>query len=150
MQLKIPPPFCAFLMALLMTLPGRSGFGNFDFPGRTVTAALLLAAAILTAVSGLLGLRALRTTSSPFHPERATALATGGVFRFSRNPIYLGLALALAAWGLRLANIPALAVGPGLFVLWIDRMQILPEERALEALFGDAWSRYRTRVRRWI
>jgi protein-S-isoprenylcysteine O-methyltransferase Ste14 len=82
-------------------------------------------------------------------PAAASSLVTGGIYRWTRNPMYLGMALALAGWGLYLGNFGALAL-VGLFVMYIDRYQIDPEERALTARFGDAFAAYRRRVRRWL
>ena len=90
-----------------------------------------------------------KTTVNPLRPDAASALVIAGVFRFTRNPMYLGMAILLAAWAIYLANIAALAVLP-LFVLYMNRFQIAPEERALEARFGAEYSRYRARVRRWL
>lgn len=90
-----------------------------------------------------------RTTVNPLKPASATALVTGGIYRFSRNPMYLGLATLLLAWAFYLGNLAALA-GVALFVLYMNRFQIAPEERALEARFGAEYIAYRTRVRRWL
>lgn len=90
-----------------------------------------------------------RTTVNPLKPASAAALVTGGIFRFSRNPMYLGLATLLLAWAVYLGNLAALA-GVALFVLYMNRFQIAPEERALEARFGAEYIAYRTRVRRWL
>jgi protein-S-isoprenylcysteine O-methyltransferase Ste14 len=72
-----------------------------------------------------------------------------GVYRWTRNPMYLGMAVLLLAWGLWLANGAALAV-ISLFVAYLNRFQIAPEERALQARFGDEFTAYRARVRRWL
>lgn len=98
---------------------------------------------------GLLAFRAARTTTNPFKPERASALVTGGVYRVTRNPMYVGLALLLSAWAIWLSALLPWA-GPVLFVLYITRFQIRPEERVLRDIFGDAYSRYADRVRRWL
>ena len=90
-----------------------------------------------------------RTTVNPLKPASAAALVTGGIYRFSRNPMYLGLATLLLAWAFYLGNLAALA-GVALFVLYMNRFQIAPEERALEARFGAEYIAYRTRVRRWL
>lgn len=90
-----------------------------------------------------------RTTVNPLKPASATALVTGGIYRFSRNPMYLGLATLLLAWAFYLGNLAAFA-GVALFVLYMNRFQIAPEERALEERFGAEYIAYRTRVRRWV
>jgi protein-S-isoprenylcysteine O-methyltransferase Ste14 len=90
-----------------------------------------------------------RTTVNPLKPASASALVTGGIYRLTRNPMYLGLATLLLAWAIYLGNLAALA-GVPLFILYMNRFQIAPEERALEARFGAEYIAYRTRVRRWL
>lgn len=90
-----------------------------------------------------------RTSVNPLRPERATALVTGGVYRFTRNPMYLGMLAHLLAWAAYLAS-PWALPGPVAFVAYITRFQIVPEERALAARFGDEYRRYTARVRRWL
>jgi protein-S-isoprenylcysteine O-methyltransferase Ste14 len=74
---------------------------------------------------------------------------TSGIYRVTRNPMYVGLTLSLCAWGFWLGR-PIAALGPLTFVAFIDRLQIVPEERALTARFGQAYADYRRRVRRWL
>ena len=90
-----------------------------------------------------------RTTINPLKPDSVSALVTGGVYRLTRNPMYLGLATLLLAWAIYLGNLAALA-GLPLFILYMNRFQIAPEERALEARFGPEYRLYRARVRRWL
>jgi protein-S-isoprenylcysteine O-methyltransferase Ste14 len=82
-------------------------------------------------------------------PETATSLVTNGVYRYTRNPMYLGMLLVLLAWAIYLSA-PAALMGPIAFWLYIQRFQIQPEERALVAMFGSAFTDYMSRVRRWI
>lgn len=89
------------------------------------------------------------TTINPLSPRKSTALVTGGVYRFTRNPMYLGMACLLTAWAVWLAALLAFA-GPVLFVLYITRFQIRPEERVLTELFGLPYTDYTQRVRRWL
>ncbi len=90
-----------------------------------------------------------RTTINPFSPARASSLVTGGIFRVSRNPMYLSLLLLLVAYALRLDS-ALVWLGPVAFVGYVNRFQIGPEERALQARFGEAYLRYRARTRRWL
>lgn len=90
-----------------------------------------------------------RTTLNPVQPERAGRLVTHGPFAHSRNPIYLGDALLLLGWALWLGDWSAL-LGLAGFVVWIDRLQIAAEERALTQRFGDAYRQYCAQVRRWL
>jgi protein-S-isoprenylcysteine O-methyltransferase Ste14 len=74
---------------------------------------------------------------------------TSGVYRFTRNPMYLGLCFVLLAWAVFLSSAWAF-MGPGAFVLYINRFQIAPEENALSKLFGPAFAKYQSKVRRWL
>ncbi|AEJ04528.1 hypothetical protein PSTAB_1247 [Stutzerimonas stutzeri] len=82
-------------------------------------------------------------------PQQASVLVESGIYQYSRNPMYLGFAIILAAWALALGS-PLTLLGVVAFVLYMNRFQIAPEEWALEALFGESFVRYRARVRRWI
>ena len=83
------------------------------------------------------------------HPEKASTLVVSGIYRFTHNPMYLGFALMLLALTSRLSTWPGLLV-VALFVGYMNRFQIRPEEAALEARFGDAAREYRRSVRRWL
>jgi protein-S-isoprenylcysteine O-methyltransferase Ste14 len=150
LDLKVPPPVVAVLAALAMW--GISlATPRFELPA-VLRAAAALASGIVgvgIAVSGALAFHRARTTASPVKPEAASTLVTSGVYRFTRNPMYLGLCLVLVAWALFLSSAWAL-LGPVGFVLYISRFQILPEESALTAIFGTAFSSYRAKVRRWL
>lgn len=124
---------------------------GFDLPASLRLAALALFATA-AAIIGLAAVRAFhraRTTVNPLSPQGCTALVTSGVFRFSRNPMYLALLLALLGWALYLADALALLLALG-FIAWMNRFQIQPEERILQRVFGQAFDDYRRRVRRWF
>jgi protein-S-isoprenylcysteine O-methyltransferase Ste14 len=101
-------------------------------------------------LAGLLAFRASRTTVNPMRPERASSLVTHGVYRITRNPMYVGMVCLLLAWGLYLAHWPALLAGPLAYVLYLNRFQIAPEERVLLDLFGPSYRSYMGQVRRWL
>jgi len=82
-------------------------------------------------------------------PETASRLVDSGIFRFSRNPMYLALLMALGAWGIFLGNLWGLLLIAG-FVFYMNQFQIKPEERALETTFGPAYINYKSKVRRWL
>ena len=150
LRLKVPPVaqfvIVATAMGLLATLFPSAAF---SFPGQ------LLAASVVLLAGGLVGLAAVRafvqvgTTANPLRPEQAARLVRGGIYDRTRNPMYLALLLALVAWGLWLGNAVALVPVP-LFVLALNRLQIEPEERALEARFGAEFVAYKRKVRRWL
>ncbi|MBS0396154.1 MAG: isoprenylcysteine carboxylmethyltransferase family protein [Proteobacteria bacterium] len=105
--------------------------------------------AILLVASALRRFRAAGTTVNPLDPDAASHLVTGGVYRWTRNPMYLGLLLLLAAWALWMRSAAPWVVLP-LFVGFLTVAQIRPEEAALQRRFGEAYDAYRARVRRWL
>jgi len=101
------------------------------------------------ALAGALAFRQARTTVDPMHPAAATTLVIRGIYRHTRNPMYLGFLFALLAWALYLAKLSAFAILL-LFVGYLTVFQIKPEERALRDRFGADFDAYATRVRRWL
>jgi protein-S-isoprenylcysteine O-methyltransferase Ste14 len=150
LELKIPPVGVFFLFAAAMWLLARLTTPHaFDAPFRLGLIAAMLVASAVFGIGGIADFRRAGTTVHPLRPEQSSALVTDGVYRLSRNPMYLALLLALLALGLGLSNLYALAFA-ALFVPCMNRFQIIPEERAMERLFGDEFTAYRARVRRWI
>lgn len=147
---KVPPPLVALVFGGLM------GGASLGLPGldlawgtRLLLALPLIGAGLLFVLAGGVSFRRARTTVNPLKPEAASALVTSGIYRYTRNPMYVGFALWLLAWGLYLAS-PLVLLGVLGFVLYMNRLQIAPEERALGRLFGAAFVAYRQRVRRWL
>lgn len=147
---RIPPLLLTGIMAILMWLLSAVTPG-VTMPGavRLIGASIPLAAATVFILGGVMAFRLARTTVDPRTPEKASALVTTGVYRYTRNPMYVAFALFLLAWAIYLASAWSL-VGVAGYVLFIDRLQIPSEERALESLFGDDFRRYREQVRRWL
>lgn len=148
---RIPPPVVALLTALAMWLVTRlpTPLPLFlPFAARIAVAMVLATLGVAFAVAGVLAFRAARTTVNPITPEAATALVRTGVYRLTRNPMYLGLLLCLTAWAVWLTNLLSFCVLPA-FVAYMNRFQIGPEERALRARFGREFEEFAARVRRW-
>lgn len=118
-------------------------------PARRIVAALLVLAGVLVAVAGLLAFRRQKTTVNPFTPGLSSSLVAMGIYRFSRNPMYLGFLLVLLGWCAYLANWVSALLLPA-FVAYMNRFQILPEERALTERFGSQFLAYCGSVRRWL
>ena len=150
LELKVPPPAVALLVALAMWL---AAYGmdalSFAVPERRAVSMTLAALGIGVSMAGTWSFWRARTTVNPTRPEATSTLVATGAFRVTRNPMYLGLFLVLAGWAAHLANFAALA-GPLLFSVYITRFQILPEERVLANKFGPDFEAYRLRTRRWI
>ena len=110
---------------------------------------MIIALGALLVVQGARTFWRHETTIDPVDLERASTLVTGGIFRLSRNPMYVGFAAVLVGWAVCLAAPWSLA-GPVAFVLFTTRFQIVPEERVMRAKFGRAYDDYRAQVRRWV
>jgi protein-S-isoprenylcysteine O-methyltransferase Ste14 len=116
---------------------------------RLLVAAVLIAIGVAVAIGGVMSFRRAKTTVNPLKPETSAVLVSTGVYSFTRNPMYLGMVLALFAWAVYLSSMWSL-IGPVLFGLYITRFQIVPEERVLDRLFGAPFAEYKKRVRRWL
>ncbi len=152
LELAIPPVALVLIAAAgMVALAWGVPAATLPLPatGRWVAAIALVAAGVAVALAGVLAFRRQRTTVNPMAPERATALVAVGIYRASRNPMYLGMLLALAGWAAFLANAAAALLVPA-FVAWMTRFQIRPEERALAERFGAPYLAYCAAVRRWL
>ncbi len=150
MSLRIPPIVqllvCAVLAWALAKFTPQLAFGA---PFWVYAGYGLVAAGIFLLALALLAFARAGTTVNPLVPEQAETLVTTGLYRFTRNPMYLAMALILIGGALSLSNIAALAA-PTIFVSAMTVLQIKPEERALQSVFGDAFTAYRERTRRWL
>ena len=150
LSLKVPPPVQAITFGVLMWVVARqvSG-GQFEFELQLLVAILIAVAGVALVVMSILEFRRASTTIDPFHPEEASSLVDSGVFRFSRNPMYIGLLLVLIGWSVWLGSYYNLVV-LAMFVSYITAFQIKPEEAAMKSLFGEEYDQYCSKVRRWI
>jgi protein-S-isoprenylcysteine O-methyltransferase Ste14 len=150
LEARIPPPIVGLLCACAMWIVAKHTSALDVSRSSRIAAALVLGGIGLSVMlSGVLSFRFAKTTVNPLKPETATALVTSGVYRFTRNPMYLGMLILLVAWGSYLAS-PMALTGAVLFWLFIGRFQIRPEERALRDLFGETYAGYTSKVRRWL
>ncbi len=134
----------------VMWLVARNPLGlRFSLPYLVEIRTVIIVLGALFAVAGIVQFARLKTTVNPFKLTESKRLATTGVYRISRNPMYLGLAIMLLGWGIHLGdwlNLLPLAA----FVFLITRWQIKPEEEALRQLFGEEYEAYCRKVRRWL
>lgn len=150
LEARIPPPLVAAAAALAMWLIARSRPEfTISFDRRVQVTAALAIIGVVTVVMGALQFHQARTTLTPLNPGAASALVVSGIYRYTRNPMYLGMAIVLLSLAIYLSH-PLAALGVVAFVAYIHRFQILPEERALRALFPGAFEAYAREVRRWI
>jgi protein-S-isoprenylcysteine O-methyltransferase Ste14 len=150
LETLIPAPVIVTVLGGLMKLYARQAQITIDTSPLLTEIGIRLAQ--LSAVVALLAFASFwlaKTTINPLDPSRATALVTGGIFRITRNPMYVSLLLLLVAYAMRLGSWVTW-LGPVLYVAYVTRFQILPEERILAAKFGDPYLAYKRRTRRWI
>ncbi|SIQ56898.1 methyltransferase family protein [Maribacter ulvicola] len=150
MELKVPPVLVFLCFGLMMFLLAEFlPIGYFDFLGRLLLAKLLIGIGVFTALFALVQFRKVKTTIDPLNPDKASNLVVGGIFKFSRNPMYLALLLLLLALGVFLGNAFNILIAAG-FVSYMNRFQIIPEEQILLGKFGRSFKDYCILTRRWF
>ena len=150
MKLLIPPPIQALLSAIMMCLISRYfTHANFSLNGINIFALIFLIIAVIIIILSMYKFRKIKTTISPLRPNKTSSLVKSGIYEYTRNPMYLGLLLMLFSIALFLKNFISFLIIP-LFILFITKNQILPEEEALENIFGEEYRNYKNKVRRWI
>lgn len=150
MKTRIPPPVVTVFFALFMWgLDRLVPMTKLSLPwaGVVALALVLLGLVVMGLAAGRF--RKVGTTVNPLDPSRASSLVSSGIFRRSRNPMYLGMLVILTGWTIWLGNIVNVAV-LYLFFSFMTRFQIKPEEQALIKLFGQEYEDYCNRVSRWI
>jgi protein-S-isoprenylcysteine O-methyltransferase Ste14 len=150
LELKAPPVVVVLLSAALMWLVSWTvpAF-DFVFPARNVLAVSFAVAGAIIVLSGVASFRRARTTFNPMKPESTSSLVLSGIYKLSRNPMYLGFLLVLVGWAVFLSNALAFVFVPA-FIFYMNQFQIEPEEKALAGKFGQEFADYKSRVRRWL
>ncbi len=145
------PPVAVFLLAILLMYLLKGLIPSFmvtvPFVKLVVTGLILLSGYI--GIAGVYEFRKVKTTLNPVKPENASTVVNTGIFAYTRNPMYVALLLLIIALGLWWQHLSVILCG-ALFVSYMNRYQIKPEERVLERRFGDEYLKYKNRVRRWI
>ena len=150
MRLKTPPAVQLFISALLMwiiSIYADNFRFIFKFNNELALFCLIIGGTII--VFGIVAFRKAETTVTPLHPDKASSLVTMGIYQYIRNPMYFGLLLILFSIGFYLQNLASMFVLP-IYIWFISKYQIIPEEEALHKLFGQDYINYQDRVRRWI
>lgn len=150
LELKLPPVLLVAVVAAAMWWLAAVTVSFEAMPLVRGAIALLLAIkGGWIAAAGVIAFRKADTTVNPMTPEESSRVVQHGIYRHTRNPMYLGFLFVLVAWAVWLAA-PWALLGPVLYVAWMTRFQILPEERALAERFGDEYRAYCRRTRRWV
>ena len=148
METKIPPPIVTLIFGFATYL-SRKIFPEIEIQYSSFFGIFLLLLGFFILISAVKLFRNDKTTVNPLSPEQATKLVTNGIFKLSRNPMYLGMAVILASVAV-LFNIIGGIISMALFCLYITKFQIIPEERAMSNLFSQDFDKYKQATRRWI
>ena len=148
METKIPPPIVTLLFGLSIYF-SRGIFQATEIKYSVYIAILFLILGLSVLISAVRLFRKDKTTVNPLSPEQTTKLVTDGIFKYSRNPMYLGMTFILGAIAIFFNMIGGIILIP-LFCFYITKFQIIPEERAMSNLFHQDFDKYKQTTRRWI
>ncbi len=148
--MKVPPALVMLVFGGLMyVLDKFLPIGEFEFFGKQELSKFLLGLGLLVILISVIQFLVKKTTTDPLNPNKASKLVTNGIYKFTRNPMYLGMLLFLLAFGLKLGNAFNTLIAAG-FVSYMNRFQIKPEEEALQEKFGKEYTIYCKLTRRWF
>jgi len=150
MKNKIPPPLLLLICGAAMWFVAHSELAYaISIPFSLVPAIVLAAIGAIVSARAIRQFKSAETTVNPLKPDTASSLVHTGIFRLTRNPMYVGLLFVLSGWAVWLGSLSNVAVLL-VFMLLITELQIKPEEAALRKLFGQGYVEYCQRVRRWF
>jgi len=150
LERKVPPPIVALVVAWLMWVLAReAGVQNYEVPYKSMVCAVLVMVGLIVDFSALWLFVKAKTTVNPITPNKASSLVTTGIYRYTRNPMYMGNFIFLLAWLVWMGSAYGV-IGLILYVVYMNQFQIKPEESALLNLFGKQYSQFCSQVRRWI
>ena len=150
LELKIPPLIVMLIIGAIMWLAAAT-LPSLTLPPliTNILAVITLVLGVGVSVAGVWSFNKVKTTVNPMTPSESSALVDSGIYKISRNPMYVGFLLFLIAWALFLSNLYSM-ISAWAFVLYMNRFQIAPEEKALLQLFGNDFEHYAEKVRRWL
>ena len=149
LECRVPPLAQLVIVAVVMWLLARA-FPEAHFaliPGGV--GIFFVVVGVVVSLLGVWEFRKARTTVDPRTPNKSERLVVHGVYHVSRNPMYVGFFIILLGWGVYLGHFFSVGLLPA-FVAYMNRFQILPEERHMLEKFGSDFSEYAAKVRRWI
>ena len=148
MDNKVPPPIVTFICGLAIYF-SKSFFNEFFSYSNNIISLFLLILGLVVFLSAVKSFRKQKTTVNPLEPKQASSLVTSGIFKFSRNPMYLGMLTILLSLSFKFNLIGGMTISL-FFYIFITKFQIIPEEAAMNELFGNEFIDYSKKTRRWI
>ena len=148
MDNKVPPPIVTFICGLAIYF-SKSFFNEFFSYSNNIISLFLLILGLVVFLSAVKSFRKQKTTVNPLEPKQASSLVTSGIFKFSRNPMYLGMLIILLSLSCKFNLIGGMIISL-FFYIFITKFQIIPEEAAMNELFGNEFIDYSKKTRRWI
>ena len=145
---KFPPPLVALTFGFLINYT-KNIFPKIEIKNEIIFGSLMIISGLIIILSAIILFKKYQPTITPLNPSNATKLITDGIYKFSRNPMYLGLLLVLLGISIILNLTGGFFLIP-LFILYLNLFQIIPEENAMVDLFKDEFLEYKKKVRRWI
>ena len=148
MKNRVPPPIVTLICALLIYL-SKPFFPELIFNYSNQIFLFFLISGLSIILISFQTFKRQKTTINPIKIEKASSLVTNGIFKHSRNPMYLGMVLILISIAIKFNFYGGILV-VGFFVYFITSFQILPEEKAMLKLFGEDFINYKNKTRRWF
>ena len=148
MNNKIPPPIITLICGLSIYF-SRPLFSEKIYIYSNIISILFFFFGSAFLVFALSSFKKQKTTISPLQPEKASALVISNVYKYSRNPMYLGMLFILISLAISY-NIIGGIIAISIFIFFITKFQIKPEEVQMEKLFGEKYAQYKKRTRMWI
>ena len=148
MKNTIPPPIVTLICAQLIYL-SKPFFPELIFNYSNKMSLFFLISGLIIILISFQIFKKEKTTINPIKIEKASSLVTNGIFKYSRNPMYLGMVLILISISIKFNFYGGLLL-VGFFVYFITYFQILPEEKAMLKLFGKDFINYKNKTRRWF
>ena len=145
---KFPPPLVALTFGFLINYT-KNIFPKIEVKNEFIFGSFMIISGLIIILSAIILFKKYQTTITPLNPSNATKLITDGIYKFSRNPMYLGLLLVLLGISIILNPTGGFILIP-LFILYLNLFQIIPEENAMVDLVKDEFLEYKKNVRRWI
>ena len=145
---KFPPPLVALTFGFLINYT-KNIFPKIEIKNEIIFGSFMIISGLIIILSAIILFKKYQTTIRPLNPSNSAKLITDGIYKFSRNPMYLGLLLVLVGISTILNPIGGFFLIP-LFILYLNFFQIIPEENAMVDLFKDEFLDYKKNVRRWI